>query len=211
MIEDPDDPVTWRNHFLLLLDRMPAPIAVCCANGDVVLANPAMAAEWGTTAGRVPGRNLRELFRPRTAAQFDRLVEALRLGRRSRYRLAVRWTRGDGTELEGDIAVEPVGAPAPSRPLLLAVLHVRAEQPPRPAPEVTPAEARILALAAGGATTAEIGRAMGLTTDGVNYHLGRLKQRWRVPNRTALVAKAYTLGVLDPGSWPPAPGGAGTA
>nr|WP_308290393.1 PAS domain-containing protein [Streptomyces meridianus] len=209
-MEDPDDPVTWRNRFLLLLDRMPAPIAVCCANGEVVLANPAMAAEWGTTAGRLPGCNLRDFFRPLAAAQFDRLVEALRLGRRSRYRLAVRWTGPDGTEREGELTVDPVGAPAPPGPLLLAVLDAPDGRPPRPAPEVTPAETRILALAATGATTAEIGRTMGLTTDGVNYHLGRLKQRWRVPNRTAVVAKAYTLGVLDAGRWPPGPGEPGT-
>jgi DNA-binding CsgD family transcriptional regulator len=37
----------------------------------------------------------------------------------------------------------------------------------------------------------------------VNYHLTRLSDRFGVPNRTALVARAYSLGLLDPGSWPP--------
>lgn len=66
------------------------------------------------------------------------------------------------------------------------------------------AEIRILALLAGGATTARAARETGLTVDGVNYHLRRLSERWGAANRTELVARAYALGVLTPGVWPPA-------
>ncbi|MGK5629626.1 helix-turn-helix transcriptional regulator [Streptomyces sp. URMC 123] len=75
---------------------------------------------------------------------------------------------------------------------------------------LSPQEARILPLIAAGATTAGVGRTVGIGTDGVNYHLGRLCRRLGVPNRTALVAKAYALGLLEAGVWPPvlaAPGG----
>ncbi|MBB5937842.1 LuxR C-terminal-related transcriptional regulator [Streptomyces zagrosensis] len=69
---------------------------------------------------------------------------------------------------------------------------------------MSPVEGRVLALAAAGATTAAMGKALGLTVDGVNYHVARLSRRWRVPNRTALVARAYVLGVLSREVWPPA-------
>ncbi|MFK4071566.1 hypothetical protein [Streptomyces sp. NPDC029674] len=46
-------------------------------------------------------------------------------------------------------------------------------------------------------------RAVGIGVDGVNYHLTRLCRRLRAPNRTALVARAYVLGLLDPEAWPP--------
>ncbi|MFI9201486.1 PAS domain-containing protein [Streptomyces sp. NPDC053048] len=197
----------WRNHFLVLLDRIPVPIAVCTAQGEVTVANPAMAAEWGTVPGRVRGRNLLDLFRPsrNATAQLGRLAEALRLGRRSRYTIEVRWPAGTrGAEREGELLVDPVGDASLAYPMLLAVLRVRAEVPAAgPVAEVSEVEGRILALAATGATTAAIGKAVGLTVDGVNYHLSRLTRRWRVPNRTALVAKAYVLGVLAPGQWPP--------
>ncbi|MGW2857829.1 hypothetical protein ACWDAZ_40545, partial [Streptomyces sp. NPDC001215] len=49
-------------------------------------------------------------------------------------------------------------------------------------------------------------RETGLTTDGVAYHLRRLSERWGAANRTELVARAYALGVLVPGAWPPAAG-----
>ncbi|MFJ9467627.1 PAS domain-containing protein [Streptomyces caniferus] len=197
----------WRNYFLILLDRIPTPIAVCRAHGEVLIANPAMAEQWGTAPGQLRGRNLLDLFEPRAKAQLDRLVDALRLGRRSRYPIEVRWRDAtDGTEREGELTIDPVGDPSVNPPALLALLRVR-ESAPQPAPRAaaSPVEARILALAAGGATTASIGTTLGLTVDGVNYHLTRLARRWRVQGRTALVARAYVLGVLSPDSWPPAP------
>ncbi|MEU5211141.1 PAS domain-containing protein [Streptomyces sp. NPDC020742] len=197
----------WRNYFLILLDRIPTPIAVCRADGEVLIANPAMAEQWGVAPGRLRGRNLLDLFRPRAEAQLVRVAEAIRLGRRSRYPVAVHWrAASDGTEREGELTVDPVGDPSVQPPALLALLKVREPDPPAPQRDGTsPVEARILALAAAGATTAAIGSALGLTVDGVNYHLTRLSRRWRVQGRTALVAKAYVLGVLSPESWPPAP------
>jgi DNA-binding CsgD family transcriptional regulator len=64
-------------------------------------------------------------------------------------------------------------------------------------------ESEILRLIAGGATSAAVAAELGITGDGVNYHLTRLSERLGVPNRTALVARAYSLGLLDPASWPP--------
>ena len=201
-----EDISTWRNHFLTLLDRIPMPIAVCRIDGEVHVANPAMAAEWGTVPGRLRGRSLRELFTPRSEDQIERLVRALRTGRTSRYPIEVTWRSGaDGAERRGEFTIDPImGAPGPP-PVLLAMLYVRHERPePPPSPRgaVSEAQARILALAASGATTAAIGKALGLTVDGVNYHLTRLSQRWRVRGRTALVAKAYALGILAPGQRP---------
>ncbi|MGW3465701.1 hypothetical protein ACWDE9_41920, partial [Streptomyces olivaceoviridis] len=52
------DAVVWRNRALVLFDRVAVPVAVCDVYGQVVLANPAMAAECGTTPGRLRGRHL---------------------------------------------------------------------------------------------------------------------------------------------------------
>ncbi len=115
----------WRNHFLILLDRIPLPVAVCHAYGEVLIANPAMAAQWGTVPGRLRGRNLLDLFRPRDGAQVERLTEALRLGHRSRYPLEVRWRAGpDEAEREGELTVDPVGDPSLRPPALAALLRI---------------------------------------------------------------------------------------
>lgn len=95
-------------------------------------------------------------------------------------------------------------------PALLVMLRVLGEgercleaEPERA--RVSPVEARILALLAGGATTARAARETGLTADGVTYHLRRLSACWGAANRTELVARAYALGVPATGVWPPAP------
>jgi PAS domain S-box-containing protein len=200
--------VTWRNRALLLFDRVAMPVAVCDVYGAVLLANPAMAAECGTTPGRLRGRDVLDLFSPREATQVERIAEALRLRHRSRYQVSVRWRAPCGTERHGELTADPVSDTVQDTPALLVMLRVDNEPSPSPAApaeqaRVTPMEARILALLAAGATTARAARETGLTTDGVTYHLRRLSSRWSASNRTELVARAYALGVLRAGVWPP--------
>lgn len=203
-----DDAVAWRNRAVLLLDHLPMPVAVCDTEGVILLANPLMAAEWGTLPGQLRGQNALDFFSPRNSNQLHPIVEALRRRRRSRYPVEVRWSPPGGAERHGEMTVDVVSeAPgaAPALLLLLNVLGDVTEPEPLDAPQASPVEARLLALAAGGVTTAQIAKAVGLTVDGVNYHLQRISRRWRVPNRTALVARAYVLGVLKPSTWPPEP------
>lgn len=201
------DAVMWRNRALTLFDRVCVPVAVCDVYGVVVLANPAMAAECGTPPGRLRGREVLELFRPQEATQVQRIAEALRLRHRSRYQVSVRWRAPGGAERYGELTADPVSDSVEETPALLVMLRVlgererQAEEPVR----VTPVEGRVLALLAGGATTARAARELGLTTDGVTYHLRRLSARWGAATRTELVARAYASGVLAAGVWPPAP------
>ncbi|MEU2436103.1 PAS domain-containing protein [Streptomyces rubradiris] len=199
------DAVTWRNRALLVFDRVSVPVAVCDVYGQVVLANPAMATECGTTPGRLRGRQVLELFRPQEAGQVERIVEALRLRHRSRYQVSVCWRAPGGAERYGELTADPVSDSAQETPALLVMLRVlgeRAAPGPGPAP-TTEVERQVLALLAGGATTARAARELGLSRDGVAYHLRRLSARWGAANRTELVARAYALGVLLPGVWPP--------
>jgi PAS domain S-box-containing protein len=198
--------VVWRNRALTLFDRVSVPVAVCDVYGAVLLANPAMAAECGTTPGRLRGRDVLELFRPQEATQVERIAQALRLRHRSRYQVSVRWEAQGGAERFGELTADPVSDTVEDTPALLVMLRVQGE---RDEPlvdasvRVAPVEARILALLAGGATTARAAKETGLGADGVTYHLRRLSARWGASNRTELVARAYALGVLTPGVWPP--------
>lgn len=200
--------VVWRNRALMVFDRVSVPVAVCDVYGAVQVANPAMAAEFGTTPGRLRGRDVLELFRPQEATQVERIAEALRLRHRSRYQVSVRWRAPDGAQRYGELTADPVSDTVEDTPALLVMLRVLAEREAheqRRPPQVAPIEARILALLASGTTTAQAARETDLTVDGVNYHLRRLSSRWNAANRTELVARAYALGVLTPGVWPPTP------
>lgn len=207
MDRSPPEAVVWRNRALMLFDRVSMPVAVCDVYGAVLLANPAMATECGTTPGRLRGRDVLELFRPQEATQVERIAEALRLRHRSRYQVSVCWRAPGGVERFGELTADPVSDSVDETPTLLVMLRMLGELE-RPAVDpvrVTPVEARILALLAGGATTARAARETGLTSDGVTYHLRRLSARWGAGNRTEMVARAYALGVLAPGVWPPTP------
>ncbi|MBL1103985.1 PAS domain-containing protein [Streptomyces sp. 5-8] len=199
------DAVVWRNRALMVFDRVSVPVAVCDVYGQVVLANPAMAAECGTTPGRLRGRQVLELFRPQEATQVERIVEALRLRHRSRYQVSVCWRAPGGAERHGELTADPVSDSVHETPALLVMLRVLGERP-APAPEparVSAVERQVLVLLAGGATSARAARELGLSKDGLTYHLRRLSARWGAANRTELVARAYAFGVLTPGVWPP--------
>ncbi|MEV8048230.1 PAS domain-containing protein [Streptomyces griseoluteus] len=200
------DAVVWRNRALMLFDRVAVPVAVCDVYGRVVLANPAMAAECGASPGQLRGRDVLELFRPEEAGQVERIAQALRLRHRSRYQVSVSWSAPGGTERYGELTADPVSDSTNETPALLVMLRVLGQSEPEPAAEpaaVTPVEGAVLALLAQGATTGRAARELGLSRDGVAYHLRRLSARWHAANRTELVARAYALGVLAPGVWPP--------
>ncbi|MGW7018165.1 LuxR C-terminal-related transcriptional regulator [Streptomyces decoyicus] len=209
-MSDRERAIFWRNRVLTLFDHVPLPSAFCEADGTIRVVNPAMATEWGTLPGRLTGRNALEFFHSRTSTPFDPVAEAVRLRRRSRMVIEVSWTSGSGAERQGELIVDVVSDLPDAPPNLLLMLRVldRSAAPPAPAPDERPQvsamEARILALTAGGSTTAQIATALGLTPDGVNYHFRTLSQRWGTTNRAALVARAYTTGVLAPRTWPPA-------
>ncbi|OIK29292.1 diguanylate cyclase [Streptomyces malaysiense] len=205
--------MTWRNRLLLLLDHLPLPVALCDADGVIFLANPAMAAEWGMLSGQLVGRNALDFFHPRAGTRLRPISEAVRLRRRARYPVEVTWFASGGVERYGEMDIDPVSDTPDAPPALMLLLRVGGERVASPTVEgaertrVSEVEARILALTAAGDTTARIAKAVGLTVDGINYHLTRLSRRWGVRGKTALVARAYALGVLDPAAWPPAPAG----
>lgn len=64
-------------------------------------------------------------------------------------------------------------------------------------------EARILEGIAAGLSTIPLASRLYLSRQGVEYHVTRLLRKLRVPNRAALVSRAYSVGVLNVGSWPP--------
>ncbi|RZU46398.1 DNA-binding CsgD family transcriptional regulator [Streptomyces sp. BK022] len=203
--------ITWRNRALMLLDHLPFPVAFCDGDGVIFLANPAMAAEWGMFSGQMVGHNALDFFRPRAGTLLQPIAEAVRLRRRARYPVEVTWLTSNGVERYGEMDIDPV-SDSPDAPLaLMLLLKVGGERGESPAAEaaeyarVSALEARILASTAAGETTARIAKTVGLTSDGVNYHLARLSQRWGVRGKAALVARAYSLGALDSTNWPPTP------
>jgi PAS domain S-box-containing protein len=64
-------------------------------------------------------------------------------------------------------------------------------------------DARILEGIAAGVSTIPLANRLYLSRQGVEYHVTCLLRKLRVPNRAALVSRAYSMGVLKVGVWPP--------
>lgn len=85
----------------------------------------------------------------------------------------------------------------------LAIPEAATNSPQRRVPPLNLQDACILEGIASGASSVQLAASLFLSRQGVEYHIGRLLRRFRVPNRTALVGRAYSLGIFDSGSWPP--------
>ncbi|MFI2378682.1 PAS domain-containing protein [Streptomyces sp. NPDC018964] len=64
-------------------------------------------------------------------------------------------------------------------------------------------DARILEGIAAGVSTVPLASRLYLSRQGVEYHVSGLLRKLKVPNRAALVSRAYSMGVLKVGTWPP--------
>ncbi|MEV6604425.1 LuxR C-terminal-related transcriptional regulator [Kutzneria sp. NPDC051319] len=182
----------WRNRFLALLDRTPVPTAICQLDGTITVANPAFAEALSTRPSHLRDRRVLEFFQAKVQRDYERLVAGLHRGR-ARLVIAVQFPGG-----AGELTVQAVSDDEGSG--LLITLRIT------PVPtdvHLSDRESEILRMIAGGATSAAVAAELGITGDGVNYHLTRMSDRFGVPNRTALVARAYSLGLLDPTTWPP--------
>ncbi|WHT22319.1 PAS domain-containing protein [Crossiella sp. CA-258035] len=193
----------WRNRFLTLLDRISVPTAVCLPDGRLSMLNPEFAALLGSSPGRLHGTLLTSLMQARDQEKHDRLMREFSSGKRGKRTLAVRWRpRRAERERTGELTIQLVKDVETGLLLTLAADPEQPEPAVRP-PEISIREAEIITRVAAGDTTAAIAAAIGLTPDGVTYHVTRLCQRFGAANRTALVARAYVTGVLDASAWPP--------
>ncbi|MEV6486057.1 LuxR C-terminal-related transcriptional regulator [Streptomyces sp. NPDC051576] len=86
---------------------------------------------------------------------------------------------------------------------LLIRWRLRGTRPASTNIQLSRISARVLELVAEGCSSLRIATELHLTRPGVDYHVTSLMRRFRVPNRSALISKAYHTGIVGPGIWPP--------
>ncbi|MER6557604.1 LuxR C-terminal-related transcriptional regulator [Streptomyces sp. NPDC001027] len=68
---------------------------------------------------------------------------------------------------------------------------------------LTTVPARILEGVAAGLSTQQLASRLDLSSHGVEYHISVMMRKLKARNRSALVARAYTLNIFMPQCWPP--------
>jgi DNA-binding CsgD family transcriptional regulator len=166
--------------------------------------------QFGRTSADTCGRSLFDLLHPSAPSVMGRHFRRLAEGRSNRF---VERTVGlcaphhvFSCELTG-IAVHDTS----DRLVGIVVLVHPDEVPGAPTAEtinprdvlLSKLDAQVLEGVASGASTVQLATRLYLSRQGVEYHVGLMLRKLRVPNRAALVARAHSMGMLTVGHWPP--------
>ncbi|GLZ29116.1 hypothetical protein Lesp02_13060 [Lentzea sp. NBRC 105346] len=174
---------------------------LCLASLDAQLAIVQLNQDFVARFGGREGVSFLDLLhsanRARVRLQFERLID----GRRQRF---VEHLGGLGGAVSGDLTGIAVRDHTGSLSQLVVVVNI-----PEPASSadsrrtLTELDARILEGVAGGESTVRIASRNFLSRQGVEYHIRGMLKKLGAANRTSLVSKAYSAGVLSIASWPP--------
>lgn len=142
-------------------------------------------------------------LRPGLLRQLRRMVQG---GHRGTARHCLR-AHFEQTGIGGHLTVLPVGDGHGKVRMIVVQFAPERSQESVPAVRsqrrVTALAARILEGVAAGDSTVRLATKLFLSRQGVEYHVSILLRQFKVPNRTALAAKAYSMGMFSAGYWPP--------
>ncbi|MGG2464389.1 LuxR C-terminal-related transcriptional regulator [Streptomyces sp. RGM 3693] len=161
-----------------------------------------------TAAPDVFGRNFRDLVHPSVRQPLMRQFERLLEGRRDRFATQVVALRPTGDVFNGSLTAAAVRGYGPGPAAVLVVMRSGggSEDDAVVAPRrklLSEIDARILEGIAAGLSTIPLASRLYLSQHGVEYHVTGLLRKLKAPNRAALVSRAYAMGVLTVGTWPP--------
>jgi PAS domain S-box-containing protein len=185
---------------------------LCMAHLDPSLtvqqANQEFFTQFGLSSGDVCGRSFCDLVHPSAQQpllrQFARLVQ----GKRHRFVSNVVALRHRDTAFATTLTGVAVRGESPDVTAIVVLLRsaqvgVAAGQAANRKHLLSEIDARILEGIAAGYSTVPLAARLYLSRQGVEYHVTGLLRKLRVPNRAALVSRAYAMGVLNVGTWPP--------
>jgi PAS domain S-box-containing protein len=178
-------------------------------DGRILDSNPAFSQLVGRSAGELRGLMGQELLASgEDLRSHSKRWERLLSGQAIRYRDRVLAVRGDRRLLYAEVNAwlvrdgqsRPSEAVCSLRPVVPADTSLLSVQSGL---LLTVLEARILEGLAAGMTNRTLARLLHLSRQGVDYHLAQLRRKLQAESRCSLVARAYALGLLIAGVWPP--------
>jgi DNA-binding CsgD family transcriptional regulator len=184
---------------------------ICMSNLDpdlrVEAANKNFLRQFELPPSEVSGRSFEEFLHPSMGGLMRRQLNTLIEGKRSRLDAPIVALRPDGTSFPG--VLTGLVARGGDSPRAVTVL-VKPEDAGgeegvvvERGRSISPIDARILEGVAAGIPSAQLATRLYLSRQGVEYHIAAMLRKFRARNRSALVSRAYSLGILSVGSWPP--------
>ncbi|MGR3938408.1 LuxR C-terminal-related transcriptional regulator [Streptomyces sp. BRA346] len=183
-------------------------MAVIDAEGGILWASPSFLHYFSGAREKVIGEHLSGFIHPGAKEYLSYLMTEVLEGRRIRFSEEVAMARGNGGFVVGNLVGVAVSG-FEGGPGLIALwqpdgsLTVGASDKSKKA-TLSEMGRRILEGVARGLSTAKLASQLHMSKNGISYHLGELMRQFQADNRTELVSKAYSVGLLKVGTWPPA-------
>lgn len=171
-------------------------------------ANADLVAMLGRAVTEVAGIEFADLVHTSAEGQLRTRFEDLRAGRCSRFTEHATVRRADGTKVACALtAVRVSDADHVTTSVVVVLLvdpdHDEAGSAAPRKKMLSDVDARVLEGVAAGTSTIQLATELYLSRQGVEYHVSAMLRRLRVPNRSALVSRAFAMGILKAGVWPP--------
>jgi PAS domain S-box-containing protein len=177
----------------------------------IVEANDALCEQVGLTHAGARGESLSRFFPPAVRESFQEHFIQLLMRNHGNFSLPTTLMGANGGARDCLVtgvaldAVFPVNTGECAAIVLIVTDTVHTTPlvlAPAPA-ALSAVPARILEGVASGMSTRQLASRLGLSRQGVEYHITMMLRKLKAPNRTALVARAYALNILVPQCWPP--------
>ncbi|MEW2492726.1 MULTISPECIES: LuxR C-terminal-related transcriptional regulator [Streptomyces] len=166
--------------------------------------------QFGGSSAELCGRTFSDLVHPSVQQPLMRQFSGLIEGRRDRFATDVIAVGRDDATFTVPLTALMVRGGLPDESSILVMMPgAEAESADsevvsgRSKKLLSPIDARILEGIASGLSTIPLASRLHLSRQGIEYHVTCLLRKLRVPNRAALVSRAYSMGVLKVGVWPP--------
>jgi DNA-binding CsgD family transcriptional regulator len=185
---------------------------VCIANLSTGLriqeANGDFLRRVGRTPAELYGRHFADFVPPDVRAVLVRQLAGLAEGRREGF--GARLVNPHAVEAVLSGSLTAIAVRGGSDTVTALVMVVRPDRPvvsPRSPVErgklLSELDAKVLEGIAAGISTVQLASRLYLSRQGIEYHVATMMRRFKSPNRSALVSKAYSLGILCVEHWPP--------
>lgn len=185
----------------VMVERSGLCMAGLAANGRIVDVNDEFALRFGRTPDVLRGCGFLDLLHPDVHAPMNRWFERLAAGY-APFDERIVSVDGEHPAFVGTVTgMAVLGEPGE---LVTTIVVVTPEKSPSGAEfRLGEMDARILEGIANGESTIRIAGRLFLSRQGVEYHVGAMLRRLGVPNRAALVSKAFSMGLFHVAAWPP--------
>ncbi|MGY4923064.1 LuxR C-terminal-related transcriptional regulator [Streptomyces sp. 900105755] len=169
--------------------------------------SPEFFRQFGGSGDELYGRPFRHLIAPNLREALDRHLNQLLAGTRDQFSHHIALLRQSASPLSAVLTATALYGSSPNR--AVAVQLVRPPEAPAPAGvssaglSIGEMAAKVLEGTAAGLTSEFLASRLFVSRQTVEYHISRMLRQFDMPNRAALIALAYSTGILQINAWPP--------